>query len=41
MRKSFILHSDSLLILDELSNEQAGILFKAIKDYQNKMKEKK
>ena len=35
MKKSFILHVDSLSVLDELSNEQAGILFKAIKDYQN------
>ena len=35
MKKSFILHIDTLSVLDELSNEQAGILFKAIKDYQN------
>ena len=33
-RKSFVLHIDSLDILDELSNEQAGLLFKAIKSYQ-------
>lgn len=33
-RKSFILHKDSLDILDKLSNEQAGRLFKAIKSYQ-------
>lgn len=33
MKTGFILHFDSLSILDELSNEQAGILFKAIKDY--------
>lgn len=33
-RKSFVLHIDSLDILDELDNEQAGILFKAIKSFQ-------
>lgn len=33
-RKSFILHIDSLGILDSLSDEQAGKLFKAIKSYQ-------
>lgn len=33
-RKSFIIHNDSLNILDELTNDQAGMLFKAIKDYQ-------
>jgi len=33
-RKSFILHKDSLEILDKLSDEQAGKLFKAIKFYQ-------
>lgn len=33
MKTGFILHLDSLLVLDELSNEQAGILFKAIRDY--------
>jgi len=32
-RKSFILHIDSLSILDKLSDEQAGKLFKAIRDY--------
>lgn len=32
--KSFILHNDSLEILDKLSDEQAGKLFKAIKFYQ-------
>src|ERR1035437_8530033 len=35
MKKSFMLFIDSLSILDELSDEQAGRLFKAIKDYQN------
>ena len=35
MKKSFILHLDSLDILDELNNEQAGQLFKAIKKYHN------
>lgn len=33
-RKSFLLHIDSLDILDELTNEQAGLLFKAIKSFQ-------
>lgn len=32
-RKSFILHYDSLNVLDDLTNEQAGLLFKAIKAY--------
>ena len=32
-RKSFIIHFDSLNVLDDLNNEQAGILFKAIKSY--------
>lgn len=33
-KKSFILHLDSLSILDELDNEQSGKLFKAIRNYQ-------
>ena len=33
-RKSFIIHFDSLNVLDDLSDEQAGMLFKAIKGYQ-------
>jgi len=33
--KSFILHKDSLDILNELTDEQAGQLFKAIWLYQN------
>ena len=33
--KSFIIHKDSLLILEELTDEQAGKLFKAISNYQN------
>ena len=33
-KKSFIIHKDSLNILDELTNEQAGQLFKAIRQYQ-------
>lgn len=35
-RKSFLLHIDSLSILDELTDEQAGKLFKAIKSHQCK-----
>lgn len=33
-KKSFILHIDSLDIIDELTDEQAGQLFRAIKAYQ-------
>lgn len=33
-RKSFLLHIDSLDILDDLDNEQVGLLFRAIKSYQ-------
>ena len=33
MKTGFILHLDSLAVLDELTNEQAGVLFKAIRDY--------
>ena len=33
MRKSFVLHIDSLDVLDELTDEQAGKLFKAIKSF--------
>ena len=33
-KKSFLLHIDSLDILDELTNEESGALFKAIKSYQ-------
>lgn len=33
MRTSFILHLDSLDILDELSNEEAGILLRAMRDF--------
>jgi len=32
-RKSFLLHFDSLGILDELTNEQCGLLFKACRDF--------
>lgn len=38
MRKSFIIHMDSLVVLDSLTDEQAGQLFKKIYDY-NKPKE--
>jgi hypothetical protein len=34
-KKSFVLHVDSLDVLDELTNEQAGILLKAMRDYHN------
>lgn len=37
-RKSFLIHKDSLDILDKLSDEQAGRLFKAIKFYQKNNK---
>jgi len=33
-KKSFLLHIDSLDILDDLTDNQAGVLFKAIKAYQ-------
>ena len=33
MRRSFLLHIDSLEVLDELSNDQVCELFKAIRDY--------
>ena len=33
-KKSFLLHIDSLDILDELTDEEAGMLFKAIHNYQ-------
>lgn len=33
-RKSFLVHIDSLDILDDLTDEQAGMLFKAIKAHQ-------
>lgn len=33
-RKSFILHTDSLSVLDQLTDDQAGKLFKAIHSYQ-------
>jgi hypothetical protein len=40
MRKSFILHIDSLGILEELTDEQAGQLFKLIAEYHNPNKTK-
>ena len=33
-KKSFVLHKDSLAVLDKLTDEQAGKLFKAISNYQ-------
>ena len=33
MKKSFVIHIDSLAVLDELTDEQAGMLFRAIKNY--------
>lgn len=33
-RKSFVLHNDSLDILDDLDDQQVGLLFRAIKSYQ-------
>jgi hypothetical protein len=39
-KKSFILHIDSLGILDELSDEQAGQLFKLIANFHNPNKPK-
>jgi len=39
-KKSFILHIDSLGILDELTDEQAGQLFKLIHEYHNPNKPK-
>lgn len=39
MKKSFVLYSDNLDVLDELNDEQAGKLFKAIKEYQISEKE--
>jgi len=40
MRKSFILHIDSLQILDSLTDEQAGQLFKKIYEFHNEEKPK-
>ena len=33
-KKSFLLFKDALSVLDDLTDEQAGLLFKAIRDYQ-------
>jgi len=38
MKKSFVLYDDSLDILDELSNEEAGKLFKAIREHHINLK---
>jgi hypothetical protein len=40
MKKSFVLHMDSLQILDSLTDEQAGQLFKKIKEYHSEIKPK-
>jgi len=40
IKKSFIIHIDSLGILDELTDEQAGQLFKLIYEYHNPNKPK-
>jgi len=32
--KSFIIHKDSLAVLKDLTDDQAGLLFKAISAYQ-------
>ena len=40
IKKSFVLHIDSLNVLDDLTDEQAGKLFKAIKSYQKNESEK-
>lgn len=40
MKKSFVLHVDTLGILDELTDEQAGQLFKKIYEYHNIKKPK-
>jgi hypothetical protein len=34
-RKSFVLHIDSLDVLDELTDEQAGLLLKAMRSFHN------
>lgn len=34
-KKSFLIHKDSLSVVDELTDDQAGKLLKAIKNYQN------
>lgn len=34
-KKSFLLYHDTLKVLDFMTDEQAGLLFRAIKDYQN------
>ena len=39
MKKSFKLFIDSLDVLDELSDEEAGKLFKAIREYELNEKE--
>ena len=41
MKKSFILYTDTLAILDELTDEQSGQLFKKIKEYHSENKPNK
>jgi hypothetical protein len=41
MKKSFIVHLDSLEILDELSDDQAGKLLKAFRDFHREIEDRK
>jgi hypothetical protein len=35
MKKSFILHNDSLSVIDKMNDEQVGKLFRLMKSYNN------